>query len=429
MSEFFKWVRERITWKLPDEVPEPAKKQRVPWHLRPEEEPPSFDINERRAAYRKNDIPTGSTIDGATIDPDQSPNPLNRSSTNRRERLQQETQRQQAATGGTDFASAGKAPPLPPSPPSKQYGAWDPKPFKTRVIIRFKPDPTNQAKIDVMYRLVGNPALLEGMMRKVVAEIYIRRVIRDFSANIEKSLQMQTTIQNGRPVRFSPQYRFQDMKNKERLSQALMQYNEAQMDGNVATAERLQQRIERISRVIERSLQYRPPGRKKGAQNKKKNWIDPHELSKVRGVGQFRASLYALMRMLTDVMAASTITTNNSVGVYIGNLSLLNRIETPSATYALTGRPTTSKYKTFWRHVEFGTGVYRKDSPLNPVSSPKAEWWYGPRKVGNRNRGIMAKGTHPMNFLTDKSGEIRASDREALATAIIAELDRLFSPQ
>lgn len=113
-------------------------------------------------------------------------------------------------------------------------------------------------------------------------------------------------------------------------------------------------------------------------------------------------------RILT-VMQALTASTNlspptiyrNATVVGAGSERYLNMIDTPSATVALTGVRSKSRYKTLWRHLEFGSGIDAKPQPGGFVP-PKTPWFYGRPGEGGPG-GLKIIGTKPMSFLwTDK---------------------------
>lgn len=154
--------------------------------------------------------------------------------------------------------------------------------------------------------------------------------------------------------------------------------------------------------------------------------ITPHALTQVRGEGQFRLNMSRLLNLFVDSSLAETFDVRSGFGVGIGPTAAIESIRTPSSTQALTGTPTRSRYQTFWRHLEFGTGVYRKTggnpaAPRGSTDGSPAPWYYG-----NDKRGIVAIGSRPMNFITDKNNVAYASDETDLLEEITAMLDGLF---
>ena len=154
--------------------------------------------------------------------------------------------------------------------------------------------------------------------------------------------------------------------------------------------------------------------------------ITAHELTKVRGEGQFRMNMSRLLNLFVDSSLAETFDVRSGFGVGIGPSAVIESIRTPSSTQALTGKPTRSRYQTFWRHLEFGTGVYRKTggnpaSPRGTTDGTPGPWYYG-----NDKRGIVAIGTKPMNFITDRNNAAFEEDERDLLEEITKMLDGLF---
>ena len=81
----------------------------------------------------------------------------------------------------------------------------------------------------------------------------------------------------------------------------------------------------------------------------------------------------------------------------VGPLSVLDAIETPSATPELRGHATTSQFNILWRHLEFGTGVYSslQVNRGSPFKDADGTWWYGPGK----GFALHLRGSKPLGAL------------------------------
>lgn len=107
-----------------------------------------------------------------------------------------------------------------------------------------------------------------------------------------------------------------------------------------------------------------------------------------------------MLRVL-EYLTASTYVSTPQVSaqkteIFSGAHRYLNMIETPSATVTLTGMRSKSKFKTLWRHLEFGSGTAAKPAP-DGYKPPKQSWLYG--RPGESGGGLRVLGTEPMSFL------------------------------
>jgi hypothetical protein len=250
--------------------------------------------------------------------------------------------------------------------------------------------------------------LEKAVMRSVVANVRKR-----FVARMEVGMEMESLIQNGRKVQISPRERMRDMKLKARLSDTLARLSESQMAGESEVAAKLSDRAIRIGEQLRDRQGLDPRGKAIG-----------HRLSQLAG-NQFRTRMQALLRIMVDARFVRSERNGKRIRIDVGQLSLLNQIETPSATEALRGYPTGSRYKILWRQLEFGTGAKRSAAKdrAGGASKPAKQWWYGKRE----DASILLKGTLPMNFLTNNEGQIYQEDMDALGRELTRVLDNLLS--
>lgn len=77
----------------------------------------------------------------------------------------------------------------------------------------------------------------------------------------------------------------------------------------------------------------------------------------------------------------------------VGSLAQIEGVKTPSFKST-----TPSRYNTLWRHLEFGTGIYRSDKSVNAASPYRTErggWWYG----HSEGYSLHLLGSRPMGAL------------------------------
>jgi hypothetical protein len=261
---------------------------------------------------------------------------------------------------------------------------------------------------------VLDPSLVVRVLQQAVIRSLVVNVRRRYMATMENALEMKVLEYNGRATRNSPERRMRDIDLKNRLQRTLEKLNEAQMDMDHEAADRLRKRVDQLGDLLHKRMQQGADG----------STIASDRLSTMAG-NRFRTSLLALLSALTDSSFVEGRVVDRGVAVGVGPLALLDRIQTPSATAALSGAGTYSRYRTFWRHVEFGTGIMRsaaKDK-RNPGVGPKDTWWYG--RV--RAQSLHLAGTAPMNFLTTAGGDMYQEDIRDLASALTQALNQLLS--
>lgn len=138
-----------------------------------------------------------------------------------------------------------------------------------------------------------------------------------------------------------------------------------------------------------------------------------------------------VLRLLTSPSQVQmTMNEYGNATAVIGNMMALEAVETPSASPIISakGRLTSlSPHKTLWRHMEFGTGVYKRlSNKLNPVKktpfqNPDGSWYYGK----GRRAGLQVLGSEPMRFLyANDQGGLFDEDVKALLEAFAAAMER-----
>jgi hypothetical protein len=248
------------------------------------------------------------------------------------------------------------------------------------------------------------------VIRSVVANIRVR-----FLMAMERALEMHVIQEGNKDRTNSPKKRMEDIRLKKQISNNLARLNEAQMASNYRDADKIRDRLTKQFNMLYDRLSRTPDG----------ETTESHWLSKLAG-NQFRKRMFDVLQVLTHAEFAGFERTGNSVVVGIGNAASLEQIKTPSATKALSNRESSSRHKTFWRHLEFGTGVLRNAAKdrRNTTTSPAAEWSYGPR---GGPKSLLLKGTLPMNFLYSNTGDMYPQDYTRLFEEVSKELDALLT--
>lgn len=291
---------------------------------------------------------------------------------------------------------------LPPPPPGD---------FTIRVKFRFKATGFEEAA-SRLRRLFERNDLVMQMLKVAVIRSIVVNIRGRFIANMTKALEMKVLEQSGKPVAISPRERLQDVAAQQRLANAFANLNKAQSEGaSEEIINGLRDRVmaagERLRESLGKTAQGTPYG---------------HKLSERAG-NQFRRMMVRMLALLADAQLVGVERSQSGVMIGVGPMQWLDQLETPSATMALTGLPTGSRFRSFWRHLEFGTGAKRKVAGNAWGAGRSPTWWYGRRKKGS----LLLEGTLPMNFLTDDNGQIYANDMEALEKALTKALDDILS--
>jgi hypothetical protein len=265
-----------------------------------------------------------------------------------------------------------------------------------------------------------NQTAVASLLRAVVIRTLVRQIRRRFLANVEKSLEMQVLSQNGQETLYSPRKRMTDLALKDKLDAALERLNEAQISGDLEAVEGASKRAQAMADALRKRL-----GGTQDRRGEQKPGKGSHYLSNMAG-NQFRKRLMALLSLMTEASFVAQVPTDDGGALIgVGLMSYLDQLETPSATQAFTGRPSTSRYRSFWRHVEFGTGIRRSKAKdgANPGVGPMKTWYYSPRP----KFGLLLAGTQPMNALTTAEGGMYTEDTDMLRTAVVEMLDQLLT--
>jgi hypothetical protein len=303
-----------------------------------------------------------------------------------------------------DFSST----PLSQAP---KRAALRPHVFKVKFRMQAKGFEESSAKLRAVLDMSG---ATQSLFQAAVIRSVVANIRRRYLANLEKAVEMKVLQQGGEAVKYSPRKRFRDLKVKDALERTLEGLNEAQIAQDHERAEHLAARADKLQEKLVEQLSVSDRG----------HTLKPHFLSELAG-HQFRRQLIALLAVLTDAgFVGTSATSTGGLEVGIAPLALLDRLQTPSATSALTGRTTGSRFTEFWRQVEFGTGVRRsaQKDKQNPGVFPASTWFYNPTK----KYGLLLAGTEPMNFLLNNAGQFYPEDHEALTKQMTELLDQLL---
>lgn len=294
---------------------------------------------------------------------------------------------------------------------SKRLKKYD---YEVEVRVEYDFQGTDEA-IAKLRHLLERTELLQQLFRQAVLRSVVTNVRRRFVGNMTKALEMHVLKEDGRDV-ISPRKRMQDVRMQARLNSLFESLNDAQSNGNYELAETLRIRLGDLQDAMRERLGQDPDGKP----------LASHRLSVLAG-NRFRSQMLGLMQVLSDASFMDTQVVNGELVIGIGHRKQLDRIETPSATAALTGQNTKSKYKSFWRQLEFGTGLKRKAAKdrLNPGVGEITTWWYGPKD--SSTKGLLLAGTAPMSFLTTDEGTLHPEDEQSLRTLITAALETLLT--
>lgn len=303
-----------------------------------------------------------------------------------------------ATRAAQDAAIAAVVPPQPPRPGRKVRGKGDPFEIRVQVSVKETGSDALLRGLDVL--LTASPAQLR-LMEEVVIRSVVRNIRTRFLKTMERSLEMKVLKKNGKDVSQQIKVRKRDVKLKGRMQTTLEQINEAQLSGNFVRVASLRKRLAVIEDRLRTTMGKSPGG----------NEWKSSDLSLKTG-NVFRRQLFKMLGLLTDSQFVSAGGIPGGVAVGVGPIAELDKLETPSATQKLIGVPTPSRYKSFWRHLEFGTGAQRK-AFNNPGRNKSPRWWYGT----NPEKSLLLEGTSPMNFLTNNFGKVYPEDLSALEKA------------
>lgn len=313
-------------------------------------------------------------------------------------------------------------------------------PSKVDVSIKIKMDASDFGLLSRrLEEVTKDNAVFRAVLRRSMASTFLSAIRQRFLGNLRKALEMDVLFENGKRASDGPRQRMNDMKSRERLSKLYASLTEAEMQGDKEKAQQLRSKsIPKAKRQLIQSL-----GKSASGQD-----IKPHRLSAIRGTTVMRRMALKILEEMQFVESFGLVGDGLTLG--IGNLNQLEQYETPSATSALTGQPTKSRYKVLWRHLEFGTGLYRKDAwniagnrtgnpgPYGPgrwgtpdgqrqglnirSGAPRRAWFYGK----DLRNGLLLGGTEPMNFLLNRDGK-PYDDWEKFQEQFAKELERVLS--
>lgn len=314
---------------------------------------------------------------------------------------------------------------------------------RTDIVIKIKlGSPDIPRLIKKLESVVDDTAGLKMVMRRAVAASFLIKLRTRFLQKLRHALEMHVIYENGKEVQ-KPLERMNKLSKRARLENLYAALSEAEMSGNRARADKI--RSESIPKAREALINML--GKTRDGTTKPAHW-----LTELNGVTTMRRLALGLLDDMTSINNVGLMENQYGMTVGIGDVAALEQVETPSATPMLIGKATTSRYKILMRHLEFGTGVFRKEQrnegvrgkvgnpgPYGPgkfgkvekskggmsiiQGAPQKAWFYG-RNIAN---GLLLKGTYPMNFLTDGSGKPYEEDWTAFQMKFNAEMEQLLS--
>lgn len=222
----------------------------------------------------------------------------------------------------------------------------------------------------------------------------------------------------------------------ERLSDAMERYDQLIMaDADREALSDQYYEIQQTRRQYEKEvLTYKA---RYSARSLEKQGIEGGTEGKQSSLGKraFGASILRLKtQTVLNALMALRVGTVQGNAIYLGDMTRLDAIQTPSATPGLTGKATTSKLTVLWRHLEFGTGTLRKRTGNVPITGgmrgysprevrglydrPAGSWFYGP----GTNLGFLVEGTYPMNFFLTGQGQPYKEDWDKFEAVLMNAL-------
>ena len=296
--------------------------------------------------------------------------------------------------------------------------------------------------IDKLALVTRDRSALQAVLRRAITKSFLLNLRNRFLERLRHALEMRVLFSNGEQQLDDAVQRLNREKTRKRLERLYEALGEAEIDGDTSRAQRLRSTSIPAARdSLVRMLQTDA-----NTGNRKSS----HQLAKLNGVTTMRRLALSLLENMTSVSQLGVHADENSLTVGIGNVAALSDFETPSATPNLTGQATQSKYRMLWRHLEFGTGVYRKDAknaagsrqgnpgPYGPgrfganggtyrglsvrQGAPPRAWFYG-RSI---ERGLLLAGTRPMNFLLNRDGSPFPEDWTTFESQFYLEMEQLL---
>jgi hypothetical protein len=257
-------------------------------------------------------------------------------------------------------------------------------------------------------------------LNRVLVYGFMRSIRKAYLGKLHEALALSVVTENRGQRRNE---HANNMKRVETLRKAYEALDEAVLSGNQARIQKASRRM----KAIDQAIAMRGSRDYEGLTGNK---------AKVMGLS---AATSAMMRdralqvldYLTNPQYLGAPKMAGGDSVYsAGRLDLLETIKTPSATRKLMQKETGSQYDILWRHLEFGTGIYASKAQVmgqqnlagnDAYKNADGSWWYGPPNSGTqRKRGLLVRGSSPMNVMWGPSG--LANTQHAVAAQ--AELNR-----
>lgn len=260
----------------------------------------------------------------------------------------------------------------------KRYG---PPRQPVTVTIRYQLPKSWAAMERRLAELAADGGLVQAILRQALAETILLLYRERFLAGLPGAVAMEREAAGAPSLRDSPTVRIRRAKLRARLQEAYASQDDDRVQQLIAAEQKFASEL----RLRRRRAPTLPSGR-------------------------FRLLALQVLRVVADATQIQDAGSGGGmVRLGVGRLSFLERIETPSATPVLRGYPTSSKFSTLWRHLEFGTGIYSSISSVNagsPYRLPGGGWWYG----RSPQEALRLRGSRGVHALRQASGAPYAQD-------------------
>lgn len=279
--------------------------------------------------------------------------------------------------------------------------------LKLRITQQFDP------KLERLYQrinaLVEDPADLHKVIRQAAAETLLAAYRRRFLNRLADMVRTE----RAEKASSGPFGSESDVVNaRKRLERASQKLTDAQLSDSGDAVQEAMDSVRKAERALVKALG--------GGSAQPRSDL---------ATGKYRELALQVLRLVADASAmAEQSSGDGGMKLGIGHLATLERIRTPSATPMIAQHPTSSRMSTFWKHLEFGTGVYasRRTKRANAGSRFRDRatggWWYGPRA----GSGILLKGSRPGHFLFSAAGVAYDEDALRFEAALEKRLRELF---
>lgn len=279
----------------------------------------------------------------------------------------------------------------------------------------------------------GGSALVY-VMRRVLIFGILRSVRKVFLSQQQKAFDIQVKHRGTLSERREATHAAAVFKRK--LSDAYAALDKAVVSGSGARIKRAQAQLRRVEERIERVSKADLTKDRNERESRLAALSGRLRLGTIVGAMMRQRVLEVLEYLTSPVYVDDHIVSANTTTIGTAPRELLDLKETPTASVLLTGRRSSSKYKTLWRHLEFGTGidavpaaVQARAAGATPTGSGRfknldGSWQYG-RQGMTSSGGLTVLGTKPMNFLWTMKGKPLALHEEAARLEFFNVMDTM----